>query len=91
MEYIIATLDDGTDFESFLITEDRKNQRIFTRIGKSGKLATEVFFLVRISLSIASCFRETVCVYWHDQASCVRWGRLSTAVEGRNGKPPKAS
>ena len=45
VEYIVAVIDEGNGTNSFLIAEDRRNQRVFTVIGKPGAKATEIILL----------------------------------------------
>ena len=44
-DYFITAREDGKDLSSFLISEDRRNQRILTLVSKPGSLATEVILL----------------------------------------------
>lgn len=43
--YVIITTDSGNDLSSLLISENRRNQKVFTLLGKPGALATEMILL----------------------------------------------
>lgn len=43
--YVIITTDFGNDLSSLLISENRRNQKVLTLLGKPGALATEMILL----------------------------------------------
>jgi hypothetical protein len=45
VEYVITTIEDGSSLSSILTSEERRNQRIMTLVGKPGSLATEMILL----------------------------------------------
>ena len=46
VEYTVAAREDGNDIATFLYaSEERKNQRVLTLVGKPGTLATEIILL----------------------------------------------
>lgn len=45
VDYIITATEDGSSLASFLVSGERRNQKIMTLVGKPGTLATEVILL----------------------------------------------